>query len=64
MEGTIRANIKIGGEVMVVQKLDQRTGKLTKGLVKRILTNSHIHHRGIKVMLTTGIVGRVQQIVK
>jgi uncharacterized repeat protein (TIGR03833 family) len=62
MDGTIRANIKIGSRVLVVQKQDQRTGKLTEGLVKRILTNSPNHHRGIKVMLEDGIVGRVQEI--
>lgn len=62
MTGTIRSNIKIGIKVMVVQKQDQRTGKLTEGIVKRILTNSQNHPRGIKVMLEGGIVGRVQQI--
>lgn len=62
MDGTIRANIKIGSKVLVVQKQDQRTGKLTEGIVKRILTNSPNHHRGIKVMLEDGIVGRVQEI--
>lgn len=62
MDGTNRANIKIGAKVMVVQKEDQRTGKLTEGIVKRILTNSPNHHHGIKVMLEDGIVGRVQEI--
>lgn len=62
MDGTIRSNIKIGAKVMVVQKQDQRTGKLTEGNVQRILTNSQNHPRGIKVMLEGGIVGRVQQI--
>lgn len=62
MNGTTRANIKVGQTVMVVQKQDQRTGKLTEGVVKRILTNSPQHHRGIKVMLESGIVGRVQEI--
>ncbi|BCN31685.1 YwbE family protein [Anaeromicropila herbilytica] len=47
---------------MVVQKQDQRTGKLTEGIVMRILTNSRNHPRGIKVMLESGIVGRVQRI--
>ena len=47
---------------MVVQKQDQRTGKLTQGIVQRILTNSPNHHRGIKVMLEGGIVGRVKSI--
>ncbi|WIW71269.1 YwbE family protein [Anaerosinus gibii] len=62
MDGTIRSNIKIGASVMVVQKQDQRTGKLTMGIVQRILTNSPNHHRGIKVMLEGGIVGRVKSI--
>lgn len=64
MNGTIRKNIKIGAIVMVVQKQDQRTGNLTKGVVQRILTNSQNHPRGIKVMLVGGIVGRVQEIVE
>lgn len=64
MDGTIRENIKPGIKVKVVQKQDQRSGKLTEGVVERILTNSHEHHRGIKVMLEGGIVGRVQEILK
>ncbi|MEF9939132.1 MAG: YwbE family protein [Clostridium sp.] len=64
MDGTTRKNIKIGATVMVVQKQDQRTGNLTKGVVQRILTNSQNHPRGIKVMLVGGIVGRVQEIVE
>lgn len=62
MDGTIRSNVKIGSTVFVVQKQDQRTGKLTEGVVMRILTNSRNHPRGIKVMLEGGIVGRVQRI--
>ena len=62
MDGTVRSNIKIGAKVQVVQKQDQRTGKLTEGIVIRILTNSPNHHRGIKVMLEGGIVGRVQSL--
>jgi uncharacterized repeat protein (TIGR03833 family) len=62
MDGTNRANIKIGAKVLVVQKQDQRTGKLTEGIVKKILTNSPNHHHGIKVMLEDGIVGRVQEV--
>jgi len=62
MDGTKRNNIKIGATVMVVQKQDQRSGKLTEGIVKRMLTNSPEHHRGIKVMLESGIVGRVKEI--
>lgn len=63
MDGTKRADIKIGGKVLVVQKQDQRTGKLTEGIVMKILTNSREHHRGIKVMLENGIVGRVQKVL-
>jgi uncharacterized repeat protein (TIGR03833 family) len=62
MNGTIRNDIKIGSKVMVVQKQDQRSGKLTEGIVQRLLTNSAVHPRGIKVMLESGIVGRVQEI--
>ncbi|MGK7389054.1 MAG: YwbE family protein [Candidatus Cyclobacteriaceae bacterium M2_1C_046] len=63
-EGTNRKNIAIGQEVEVVQKQDQRTGKLTEGVVKRILTKSPTHPHGIKVELETGIVGRVKNILK
>ncbi len=63
MDHTIRKNIKPGTRVMVVQKQDQRTGKLTEGTVARLLTNSAKHPRGIKVMLEDGIVGRVQEII-
>lgn len=63
MDGTKRADIKIGSKVLVVKKEDQRTGKLTEGIVMRLLTNSAVHHRGIKVMLEDGVVGRVQKIL-
>lgn len=62
MDGTVRNNIKIGAKVLVVQKQDQKTGKLTEGVVKKLLTNSANHPRGIKVMLEGGIVGRVRKI--
>jgi uncharacterized repeat protein (TIGR03833 family) len=62
MDGTKRSNIKIGSIVMVVQKQDQSSGKLTEGVVLRILTNSPEHPRGIKVMLEDGTVGRVKEI--
>ncbi|SJZ50453.1 YwbE family protein [Anaerorhabdus furcosa] len=58
---TNRNQIQLGASVQVVQKQDQATGKLTKGIVTRILTNSPNHPRGIKVMLEGGIVGRVMQ---
>lgn len=63
MSGTERKHIQQGAKVMVVQKQDQRTGKLTEGLVKDILTNSATHHHGIKVRLESGIVGRVKEIL-
>ena len=62
MEGTERANIKRGSRVEVVMKEDQRTGKLTEGVVEDILTNSPTHPRGIKVRLESGQVGRVKKI--
>ncbi len=62
MDGTKRNDIKIGASVMIVQKQDQQSGKLTEGIVKRILTNSSEHPRGIKVMLENGIVGRVKEV--
>jgi uncharacterized repeat protein (TIGR03833 family) len=60
--GTVRANIKEGLNVGIVLKQDQRTGKITQGVVKRILTNSSTHPHGIKVQLTNGQVGRVKEI--
>ncbi|HLR35781.1 MAG TPA: YwbE family protein [Tissierellales bacterium] len=63
MDGTKRDNIKIGSSVLVVQKRDQKTGKLTEGTVKKILTNSPKHHHGVKVMLNNGTVGRVKEIL-
>ncbi|KMT21045.1 YwbE family protein [Clostridium cylindrosporum] len=63
MGGTVREDVKIGKRVKVVQKQDQRTGKLTEGIVAKLLTKSPNHPRGIKVMLEGGIVGRVQEIL-
>ena len=64
MKGTERKNIKIGLEVNIVLKQDQRTGVLTEGTVDKILTNSPQHPHGIKVRLTTGEVGRVKEILE
>ena len=61
-DGENRKNIKIGQLVNVVKKQDQRSGALTEGIVKRILTNAASHSHGIKVMLETGVVGRVKEI--
>ncbi len=63
MDGTNRADIKPGIKVSVVQKPHQKTGQLTEGVVKDILTSAPVHHRGIKVRLTDGTVGRVKQIL-
>jgi len=63
MNGTIRDNVKKGIKVKIVQKQDQRSGKLTEGIVKDILTNSRKHHHGIKVRLESGIVGRIKEIL-
>jgi uncharacterized repeat protein (TIGR03833 family) len=64
MNGKNRKDIKPGLQVSITQKHDQRTGKLTSGVVKAILTKSPFHSRGIKVRLQTGEVGRVQEIVE
>lgn len=63
MNGQVRKDISPGATVDVVLKADQRTGKLTRGIVKDLLTNSQTHPRGIKVRLTDGQVGRVQAII-
>jgi uncharacterized repeat protein (TIGR03833 family) len=63
MNGQTRSDIKPGIKVRIVQKQDQATGKTTEGIVKDILTSSPTHSRGIKVRLTSGIVGRVKEIL-
>ncbi len=60
--GNTRGNIKIGLNVGIVLKQDQSTGKITRGVVKRILTNSSTHPHGIKVQLENGCVGRVKEV--
>ena len=64
MNGKNRTDIKPGLRVHITQKHDQRSGRLTSGIVKDILTKSAFHSRGIKVRLQTGEVGRVQEIVE
>ena len=64
MKGTNRAEIKVGVRVKVVQKQDQRSGRLTEGIVRDILTKSGLHPHGIKVRLESGIVGRVREILE
>lgn len=63
MNGKNRADIRPGLRVAIVLKQDQRTGKQTVGIVKDLLTNSKFHPHGIKVRLTNGQVGRVQEIL-
>jgi uncharacterized repeat protein (TIGR03833 family) len=60
VDGTKRAEIKPGMKVSIVMKKDQRSGAVTRGVVKDILTSSAVHTRGIKVRLETGEVGRVK----
>jgi len=62
MNGNQRINIKPGAKVSIVLKEDQRSGKLTEGIVKDILTNSAVHPHGIKVRLGNGQVGRVKTV--
>lgn len=64
MEGTIRSDIKPGIKVKIVEKQNQRSGELTEGIVKDILTNANNHPHGIKVKLESGQVGRVKEIIK
>jgi len=62
-DGKRRADIKPGLLVNIILKKDQRTGILTEGIVKDLLTSAPVHHRGIKVRLTDGQIGRVQEIL-
>lgn len=61
-QGHNREDIKVGLNVGIVLKRDQRSGKITQGIVKRILTNASYHPHGIKVELENGMIGRVQEI--
>lgn len=63
LDGRKRSDVKVGQEVEIVQKQDQRTGELTDGFVSRLLTKSSFHPHGIKVRLETGEVGRVKNII-
>lgn len=62
MNGQDRQNIHAGDQVDIILKKDQASGKLTRGIVKDILTNSSFHPHGIKVRLVSGSVGRVQEV--
>jgi uncharacterized repeat protein (TIGR03833 family) len=63
LPGSIRSNIQIGSELSIIQKHHQRSGELTEGFVRRILTSSPNHTHGIKVLLDTGEVGRVKHVL-
>ncbi len=64
MDGQLRANIKIGSEVNIVLKKDQRSGTLTHGFVKDILIRASKHTHGIKVRLEDGQIGRVKEVIE
>jgi uncharacterized repeat protein (TIGR03833 family) len=64
MEGTRRADIRLGIDVMVELTEDKRTGRLTGGKVKEILTTAPMHPHGIKVKLENGMIGRIKQIIQ
>lgn len=63
MDGTHRGNIKPGLRVLIVLKKDQRSGTLTEGVVKDLLTKLSTHHHGIKVRLESGEIGRVKKVL-
>lgn len=63
LSGNNRETIKIGSIVRVIKKSDQKTGKISEGMVKEILTKSKFHPHGIKVVLEDGIIGRVKEVV-
>lgn len=64
MKGNSRLSLRAGMTVLIVQKQDQRSGTLTKGIIKEILTKSPNHPHGIKVRLESGQVGRVKEIIE
>jgi uncharacterized repeat protein (TIGR03833 family) len=63
LSGNDRETIKIGSIVRVIKKSDQKTGRISEGIVKEILTRSKFHPHGIKVILEDGIIGRVKEVV-
>jgi uncharacterized repeat protein (TIGR03833 family) len=63
LDGKIRGNMKRGSMVKIVQKDNQKTGKLTEGIVKEILTRSSSHPFGVKVLLENGTIGRVKEVI-
>jgi uncharacterized repeat protein (TIGR03833 family) len=63
LSGNDRETIKIGSIVRVIKKSDQKTGEISEGIVKEVLTKSKFHPHGIKVILEDGIIGRVKEVV-
>jgi uncharacterized repeat protein (TIGR03833 family) len=63
LSGNDRETIKIGSIVRVIKKSDQKTGRISEGIIKEILTRSKFHPHGIKVILEDGIIGRVKEVV-
>jgi uncharacterized repeat protein (TIGR03833 family) len=63
LSGNNRETIKIGSIVRVIKKSDQKTGEISEGIVKEVLTKSKFHPHGIKVILEDGIIGRVKEVV-
>jgi len=64
LEGKKRDDVQPGSIVKVVEKHNQRTGQITEGVVKKILTSSAVHPHGIKVLLDSGVVGRVKEVIQ
>jgi len=64
LEGKKRDDVQPGSIVKVVEKHNQRTGQITEGVVKKILTSSAVHPHGIKVLLNSGVVGRVKEVIQ
>ncbi len=63
LNGKRKENVQPGAIVRIVEKHNQKTGKLTEGVVKDVLTSSAVHPHGIKVLLESGVVGRVKEII-
>ena len=63
LDGKRKENVQPGAIVRIVEKHNQKTGKLTEGIVKDVLTHSAVHPHGIKVLLESGVVGRVKEII-
>jgi uncharacterized repeat protein (TIGR03833 family) len=64
LDGNRRNDVQLGAIVKVVEKHNQKTGQMTEGVIKEVLTSSAVHPHGIKVLLESGVVGRVKEIIK